>query len=315
MGRGGALPAERGRGRRRTPPTTGPAKTARPAIGPGGPADARPSPGRGPRGAAGRPRDHPFARTARRPGPRSGLQTTDFGLSLPLPPQSSRDRRRRAGPRPPDACGVAVARRRDRRLVLFPERDEHVAFVLRNWDAVREIADVPLPSDPDVTWSLRRKQRLVEVAADAGVPFPATIHADAEQAVRESDLRPPFLIKPVEGQDFALHFGEKVMVADYDRRGGHQVASGKGGGFRDPPAGVHPRVLVPHLVAARLHRPGRPPAGSRRRPEDPSGAAALRHERLLRGRPRRPRARPRPAAARPGGLPGHRPRGNGLRRP
>ena len=43
------------------------------------------------------------------------------------------------------------------RLVLFPERDQHVAFVLRNWDAVSEVADVPLPPDPGLgaTW-LRR---------------------------------------------------------------------------------------------------------------------------------------------------------------
>ncbi|GEM_PF-203896 len=100
------------------------------------------------------------------------------------------------------------------RLVLFAERDEHVAFVLRNWDAVRDIADVPLPPDPDVTWSLRRKERLAEVAAAAGVPAPATVHADCEQAIRDSGLRAPFLLKPVEGQDFALHFGEKVMLAD-----------------------------------------------------------------------------------------------------
>lgn len=101
-----------------------------------------------------------------------------------------------------------------KRLVVFPERDEHVAFVLRNWDAVTAVADVPLPPDPDVTWSLRRKERLVEVAAAAGVPTPATVHASDDQAIRHSGLRPPFLLKPVEGQDFALHFGEKVMVAE-----------------------------------------------------------------------------------------------------
>jgi predicted ATP-grasp superfamily ATP-dependent carboligase len=99
------------------------------------------------------------------------------------------------------------------RIVLIPERDDHVAFVLRNQAELAKFADFPLPPDPDVTYSLRRKERLVEVAAAAGVPAPATVHADDEQAIRSSGLRAPFLLKPVEGQDFALHFGEKVMVA------------------------------------------------------------------------------------------------------
>lgn len=123
----------------------------------------------------------------------------------------------------PDACADRDRRTLEilariaadgRRLVLFPERDEHVAFVLRNWDAVAEVADVPLPPDPDVTWSLRRKERLARVAVAAGVPAPATVHAHCEQAIRGSGLRPPFLLKPVEGQDFALYFGEKVMIAE-----------------------------------------------------------------------------------------------------
>ena len=33
----------------------------------------------------------------------------------------------------------------DRRAVLVPERDEHVDFVLRNWEEIRALADVPLP--------------------------------------------------------------------------------------------------------------------------------------------------------------------------
>jgi len=99
------------------------------------------------------------------------------------------------------------------RIVLIPERDDHVAFVLRNQAELATFADFPLPPDPDVTYSLRRKERLVEGAAAAGVPAPATVHAHNEEAIRSSGLRAPFLLKPVEGQDFALHFGEKVMVA------------------------------------------------------------------------------------------------------
>jgi predicted ATP-grasp superfamily ATP-dependent carboligase len=102
----------------------------------------------------------------------------------------------------------------DTRLVLFPERDENVAWVLDHLDEVREFADVPLPADPDVTRSLRRKERLVEVAERAGVPTPATVLADCEATIAAAGLRPPFLLKPAEGQDFALTFGEKVVVAD-----------------------------------------------------------------------------------------------------
>src|SRR5205085_9634376 len=51
-----------------------------------------------------------------------------------------------------------VLRGQSERPVLFPERDENVAFVLRNWDAVRELADLPLPDDADVVRRLRRKE-------------------------------------------------------------------------------------------------------------------------------------------------------------
>ena len=99
------------------------------------------------------------------------------------------------------------------RPVLFPERDENVAFVLRNWDAVHELADVPLPDDPDVVRRLRRKERLPLEGEAAGVPAPATILASEEEAIRSAQLRPPLLVKPAEGQEFALAFGEKAAVA------------------------------------------------------------------------------------------------------
>ena len=107
----------------------------------------------------------------------------------------------------------AISEASGERLVLFPERDENVAFVLDNWEAVTAIADVPLPPDPDVTRSVRRKERLVEVAEAAGVPAPRTVLATGEHAIRGAGLRPPFLLKPVEGQEFALHFGHKAIVA------------------------------------------------------------------------------------------------------
>ena len=101
----------------------------------------------------------------------------------------------------------------DGRPVLFPERDAHVEFVLRHWDEVREVADVPFPDDPDVVWRLRRKELLAHEAARAGVPAPRTAAAESEEAVRALDFGPPFLVKPVEGQEFAAAFGRKLFVA------------------------------------------------------------------------------------------------------
>ena len=99
------------------------------------------------------------------------------------------------------------------RPVLFPERDENVAFVLRNWDAVHELADVPLPLDPEIVLRLRRKERLPVEAAAADVAAPATVLARDEEAIRAARLQPPLLVKPAEGQEFALAFGEKAVVA------------------------------------------------------------------------------------------------------
>ena len=62
--------------------------------------------------------------------------------------------------------------------VLFPERDESVDVVLRHWDEVRELADLPLPDDAEVVHRLRRKDLLREEASSAGVPMPATITPD-----------------------------------------------------------------------------------------------------------------------------------------
>lgn len=102
----------------------------------------------------------------------------------------------------------------DGRAVLVPERDEHVDFVLRNWDEVAALADVPLPSDPEIVRRLRRKDVLPLAAAEAGVPAPATFFVESEEAVRAAELEPPFLLKPVEGQEYALRFGDKAVVAD-----------------------------------------------------------------------------------------------------
>ncbi len=132
------------------------------------------------------------------------LTESDFGLS-------SRYLRRRTKAGTDEEALAAL--RGTERPVLFPERDEHVEFVLRRWDDVRELADVPLPSDPEVVRRLRRKEVLPGLATAAGVPAPRTLFAGSEEAIREAALTPPFLVKPAEGQGFALTFGHKVVVA------------------------------------------------------------------------------------------------------
>jgi D-aspartate ligase len=99
------------------------------------------------------------------------------------------------------------------RAVVIAERDEHVDFVLRNWDEVHALADVPLPEGAEPVRRLRRKDLLPQVAADAGVAAPTTIAVTSEADLSGHALTPPFLLKPVEGQDYALTFGHKAVVA------------------------------------------------------------------------------------------------------
>jgi D-aspartate ligase len=100
------------------------------------------------------------------------------------------------------------------RVVLFPERDEHVEWALDHWDDANAVADMPLPADREAVVRLRRKDVLPVVAAEAGVPSPGTVLADGDDAVREAGLRAPMVVKAVEGQEFALTFGQKALVAE-----------------------------------------------------------------------------------------------------
>ncbi len=103
---------------------------------------------------------------------------------------------------------------RQGRPVLVPERDEHVEFVLRNWADVVELADVPLPPDPEIVHRLRRKDLLPLAAADAGVASPATFPVTTEDSLTSVELEYPFLLKPAEGQEYALRFGDKAVVVE-----------------------------------------------------------------------------------------------------
>jgi D-aspartate ligase len=134
----------------------------------------------------------------------------DFGLR-------SRYLDRREVVAPGDDEAVLAALRRaaaDGRVVFFPERDENVEFVLRHWDEVRALADLPLPDDADAVKRLRRKDVLPLVAAEAEVLSPGTVLAESDEAVRDAGLRPPLVVKAVEGQEYALTFGHKAVVAE-----------------------------------------------------------------------------------------------------
>ncbi|MDQ3778236.1 MAG: hypothetical protein M3310_05145, partial [Actinomycetota bacterium] len=100
------------------------------------------------------------------------------------------------------------------RVVLFPDRDENVEWALRRWDEVRAVADVPLPDDPEGARRLRRKDLLPAVAEEAGIPAPPTVLAAGDDGIRAAGLRPPLVVKAVEGQEYALAFGHKAVVAD-----------------------------------------------------------------------------------------------------
>ena len=135
------------------------------------------------------------------------LAGSDFGLR-------SRYLRRRCRC---SSDGEALAALRDvaggGRIVAFPERDEHVELILRRWKEVRAVAVVPMPDDPEVVRRLRRKDLLPSVATAADVAAPRTVAAESEEAIHAAEMRPPFLVKPAEGQRFALTFGQKVVVA------------------------------------------------------------------------------------------------------
>src|SRR5204862_432527 len=65
----------------------------------------------------------------------------------------------------------------------------------------------------EIVVRLRRKEQLPVEGAAAGVAAPATVLARDEETIRSAGLQPPLLVKPAEGQEFALAFGEKAVVA------------------------------------------------------------------------------------------------------
>ena len=132
----------------------------------------------------------------------------DFGL------KSRYLRRKHLVRRGDDRAVLDAIRAEGERAVLFPDRDEHVEWLLDHWNTVNAVADLPLPHDAEAARRLRRKDLLPAVAAEAEVPSPATVLADGDAAVRDANLRAPLVVKAIEGQEFALAFGHKAVVAE-----------------------------------------------------------------------------------------------------
>jgi predicted ATP-grasp superfamily ATP-dependent carboligase len=99
------------------------------------------------------------------------------------------------------------------RPVVIPEIDKAVAVIVRRWEDVTAVADVPLPADPDTVRRLALKDTLLAEAERAGVQTPRTVVPENEDAVRSAELPLPFLVKPVESEEYARHFTRKVVVA------------------------------------------------------------------------------------------------------
>ncbi|MDQ3857128.1 MAG: hypothetical protein M3327_01565 [Actinomycetota bacterium] len=148
---------------------------------------------------------------------RDGVDVTGVAFSGSEFGLRSRYLRRRlfAGREGRDELVLAALREaaQTRPAIVIPERDAQVEWVLRNWDAVREVAILPLPDDAGIVRRLRRKDLLVFEAERADVAAPPTVAAASEQDVRAGGLRPPLLVKPREGQGFAAAFGRKLFVA------------------------------------------------------------------------------------------------------
>jgi predicted ATP-grasp superfamily ATP-dependent carboligase len=73
---------------------------------------------------------------------------------------------------------LRAAAQGDVKPVLLPERDDHVELVLRNWDEVEALFELPMPDDPDAARRLRHKATLPAEAERAGLDAPRTVEAD-----------------------------------------------------------------------------------------------------------------------------------------
>lgn len=147
---------------------------------------------------------------------------------------------------------------RDERLVLFAELDELIQALLRRWDEVTTLADVPLPNDPALVRRLAAKDTLVAEAERAGIPTPRTVVPRTEEDVRSAGLPVPFLVKPVQSEPYARRFGRKLVRARSVDEGVQAWRTARAAGFaavlqEEIPA--HDRVFSLFTYVSRDGRP------------------------------------------------------------
>jgi D-aspartate ligase len=97
--------------------------------------------------------------------------------------------------------------------VLFPTRDEGVAAIARNRDALAEVFRVPLRGWDTIRWA-SDKRNTYELAARLGIPTPRTWYPQAARDLADIDAEPPFAIKPAIKQNFIYETGDKAWRAD-----------------------------------------------------------------------------------------------------
>jgi D-aspartate ligase len=97
--------------------------------------------------------------------------------------------------------------------VLFPTRDENVAAIAANRDALRHDFRVPTPDLASVrrAWDKRETYRL---AAELRIPIPRTWFPRAEADLAAIDIEVPAVVKPAIKEHFFYVSGEKAWRAD-----------------------------------------------------------------------------------------------------
>lgn len=94
--------------------------------------------------------------------------------------------------------------------LLLPSNDHAVHTIARNKAKLSECYKV-ITEDLDVIENIYNKRKLLEIAAKAGIPIPATIMPEQENP-KAVDLRYPILIKGNQGLSFYKRFKHKALM-------------------------------------------------------------------------------------------------------
>lgn len=112
-----------------------------------------------------------------------------------------------------DALAVARGKFGLSRWVIFPTRDEHVAAIAANRDALLAQFRVPTPGFASISraWDKRMTYHL---ARQLGIPIPRTWHPRTEAGLASVSLRSPVVVKPAIKEKFFYASGAKAWRAD-----------------------------------------------------------------------------------------------------